>query len=234
MVHSVLFDLDETLISHSQQLRLFIRAQYDHYKQIQRVPFDVWEERFVRFDQNGYVTKDIVYSRLTEVFSIQSPSAEELYVRFLETFHRHVVPLPNMREVLVYLKNLGLKIGIVTNGGHMIQMWKIEQIGLEKLVDVILTSEQEGVEKPDSEIFLRGVRKLNAASPENCWFVGDHQLNDIYGSKRVGMTSVWIKNGKTWDQKEFLPNYTIEDLIEIKDLLRENRLIQRDFLSSNI
>lgn len=218
MIEAVLFDLDETLISHSQQLRLFIRNQYDQYEQLKRIPFDIWEERFVTLDQNGYVTKDIVYNKLVEEFSLQSPTSKELYNHFIEEFHRYVVLFPNTKRILVHLRNLGIKTGIITNGGHLIQIRKIKQIGLQKLVDVILTSEQEGVEKPNSDIFLRAVKKLNV-SPENCLFVGDHPINDVGGSKRVGMTAVWIKNRKRWTETEFVPDHTIEDLLEIQALL---------------
>lgn len=216
MIKAILFDLDETLISHSQQLRLFIRTQYNKYEQLKRIPFENWEERFVTLDQNGYVTKDVVYNKLVEEFSIQTPSSEELYNHFIEEFHYYVVPFPNAEKILVRLRNHGIKTGIITNGGHLIQTRKIKQIGFQKLVDVILTSEEMGTEKPDSEIFLHAVKKLNVA-PENCLFVGDHPVNDVAGAKRAGMTAAWVKNGKRWTETEFSPDYTLEDLLKIQD-----------------
>jgi putative hydrolase of the HAD superfamily len=225
MFNAVIFDLDETLISHSQQMKRFILSQYNrYYTHLKHIPFEIWEERFITLEQNGYVTKDIVYRQLIEEFSLKRPTYEELYNDFLNSFHKYVVTSPYMTEILNYLRDSNIKTGIITNGGYLIQNRKIKSIGLHLITDVILISEQEGIEKPEAEIFLRGARMLSV-QPEKCLFVGDHPINDIIGSQRAGMKSAWISNSRQWKESDFHPDFIIQNLLELKAIVTKKHSV---------
>ena len=63
--------------------------------------------------------------------------------------------------------------------------------GLRPLLDAVLVSMDEGVHKPNPELFRRAAARLGL-SPSQCVFVGDHPVNDIEGAIGAGMRAVFI------------------------------------------
>ena len=56
--------------------------------------------------------------------------------------------------------------------------------------------------------------------PEEAAYVGDKQFEDVLGSSRVGMHSVWINRAKTpLDPQLPSPSFQIASLLEIPALL---------------
>lgn len=93
-------------------------------------------------------------------------------------FHHSSTPYSGLLQMLEALQGMGLKLGIVTNGRNDFQLGNIQALGITNFFSVILVSETEGVRKPDSEIFMRALRKLDV-DPKLGVFLGDHPLNDI-------------------------------------------------------
>lgn len=63
---------------------------------------------------------------------------------------------------------------------------------LTKFLDVILDSTRLGISKPDHEIFLTALTKLDL-SPEQVIFVGDSYERDMIPAREVGMRTIWLK-----------------------------------------
>jgi putative hydrolase of the HAD superfamily len=70
------------------------------------------------------------------------------------------------------------------------QRRKIAALGLATTFDEILVSEEEGVRKPDAEIFRRAVQRCGVAAHEAV-FVGDHPVADVEGAHLAGLIAVW-------------------------------------------
>ncbi len=122
---------------------------------------------------------------------------------------------PNAEDTLKHLRIRGYKLGILTNGSSQSQRAKIDSTPFADLVDTILVSGEEGVHKPDSEIYWRATHRLNVDA-KDCVFIGDNPNTDIIGAHKVSMTSVWIQKNFTWsDSLGFSPDYTISDLNEL-------------------
>jgi len=90
-------------------------------------------------------------------------------------------------------------IGIVTNGGSANQTNKINNSGLNDLVDAVIVSEEFGVKKPDPAIFHEVCSRL-AIGPAASWFVGDNPEADIIGADAVGMHTIWLEGSMPWPQ----------------------------------
>ncbi len=54
--------------------------------------------------------------------------------------------------------------------------------------------EEEGIEKPNSEIFLRALARAGCSAEEAC-MIGDRPDNDIAPAKRLGMKTIRITQG---------------------------------------
>lgn len=114
------------------------------------------------------------------------------------------------------------KIGIIANQNPGSRE-RLEKIGLLKYIDIVIASAEEGVAKPDLRIFKAALSRA-ACKPEEAVMVGDRIDNDIIPANKIGMTTVWIRQGfggyaelKTVEEQ---PDYIVNTLAEITELFR--------------
>lgn len=198
MIRSVIFDLDGTLFDRDSSVRELIARQYEAFAPaLRHIPKAVYIARFMELDARGYVRKDEVYRKLVEAYLIQGVTAGELFEDFYAHYHHCCVPFPGLVEALRRLKEQEIKLAIITNGGHAFQMNTIKALGIEDFFSAILTSENEGIRKPDPQIFQRAMERLGV-SPAKAVFVGDHPEVDIVGARQAGLKTVW-KRDPFWE-----------------------------------
>lgn len=91
--------------------------------------------------------------------------------------------------------------------------------GIGKYFDLVIASADEGVEKPNTEIFKIALERANCL-PENAVMVGDRIDNDILPAKKLGIKTVWLKQGFAKYQPESdVPDYTIQTLETISKVM---------------
>lgn len=218
IIKAVIFDLDGTLLNRDASLKLFVEGQYERlYQSLNHIPRDKYIERFIEFDDRGYVWKDTVYQQIVAEFDIIHVTWEELLQDYITEFKDACVPFPNLNYMLEGLRNNNLVLGMITNGRGQFQMNNIKALGIEDYFETILISEWVGMKKPEPIIFQQALKELDVLPSESI-FVGDHPLNDIIAANMVGMKTVWKKDNQ-W--KNVKADYTIEDLQEISLIIGE-------------
>ena len=113
------------------------------------------------------------------------------------------------------------KIGIIAN-----QEWgtvqRLEKHGILQHIDLVVSSAEEGVAKPDRRIFELALDRAGCR-PEDAVMIGDRIDNDILPAKALGMGTVWIKQGfgQYWivSTEAEIPDHTVASLTELCDLL---------------
>lgn len=110
-------------------------------------------------------------------------------------------------QLLERLKADNIKIAICTDLTAQIQHRKIKQLGLVPYIDVFVTSEEAGAEKPNERIYELTYAKLQTLIPgikkSECLFVGDSTEKDVVAPKRFGMDSVLFTNMKDLDKRGY-------------------------------
>lgn len=96
------------------------------------------------------------------------------------------------REVLESLKERSFSIGVLSNGFRGVQHEKLHSSGLEKLVDIMVLSDDAGVNKPDRRIFDYAVRE-SGATPGESLMIGDNADTDIAGALNAGWRAMLFK-----------------------------------------
>lgn len=143
-----------------------------------------------------YLHREFIGKVVSALFAtFDCPIADELVEQFCDAQRDAVVanlrPRSDCAQTLENLRGFGYKLAIVSN---IDDEW-LEPISnkwnLERMVDKILSSEQARSCKPDSSIFLQACRMIDAP-PHEVIFVGDSFVNDVEGSKTVGMKPVWF------------------------------------------
>ncbi len=98
-------------------------------------------------------------------------------------------------ELLDELKKRGLKIGLITNT-FSDECDYIRDSKLFPYFDVALISYEQGICKPDPEMFGRMIRELGL-KPEECLYVGDGGSKELYAAREAGMHPVqctWFRD----------------------------------------
>jgi putative hydrolase of the HAD superfamily len=115
------------------------------------------------------------------------------------------------------------KIGLISNTG--ITPGKIIERVFKKYeilpyFDVLIYSDEVGVYKPHPKIFEVALKRLKT-KPEETIHVGDILETDIKGAKAFGMKTAWIGDLSNNKSNVIRPDFTIKELYEIVDILKE-------------
>ncbi len=130
------------------------------------------------------------------------------------------VVYPHAAECLARLHER-YKIGVIANQSTGTAN-RMNQYGLSQYLDLIIASAEEGMAKPDLRIFELALKRANC-SPENAVMIGDRLDNDIIPAKRVGLKTIWIRQGfggmATPVTEEETPDCFVNDLQGLLELL---------------
>lgn len=101
-------------------------------------------------------------------------------------------------SVLSSLCERGYNIGVIANQSAGTQK-RLENWGLMKYIQLVIASAEEGVAKPDKRIFEIALER-SMCSPNEAVMIGDRIDNDIIPAKKMGMATIWVKQGfgKYW------------------------------------
>ncbi len=92
------------------------------------------------------------------------------------------------KEALKLIKQLhkkGVRLGIITDLNTQIQLQKMKKLKIESYFEQIITSEEAGVEKPDSAIFYFALERFDVKADKTA-LIGDNIKTDA-GSEEVGI-----------------------------------------------
>lgn len=97
---------------------------------------------------------------------------------------------PEVPAALSALRSLGLRLGVVSNANGSVRK-ELRRVGLLPQFDVVVDSHEEGIEKPNPEIFRRALARIGQPSHETV-FVGDVFHIDVVGARRAGLHPVLL------------------------------------------
>ena len=123
-------------------------------------------------------------------------------------------------RVLQSIKDMGLKIGLISNTGMTPGFTfrsYMEERGMLDFFQTLTFSDEVKLAKPGSEIFKITLKALGA-TPEQTIHVGDHVTNDVVGAKRCGMKTVWISGfyeREDPNDPETEPDITVSGLADV-------------------
>lgn len=150
--------------------------------------------------------------------------AEDLMC-YIETCYYERRVRPEVTVVLEGIKQMGLKIGLISNVNSRGQVpTNLSQYNLKDYFDPIVLSSEYGRRKPDPAIFHYAARLANVPT-SCCLYVGDRIARDILGARKAGFRlAVQIKHD--FDHGEVdegaTPDFVINQLTELLDILQND------------
>lgn len=224
-------DLDDTVWDFSANSwetlgELYYREGLDAYF----LSADDWRERYLKCNHAlwslynaGKITKEFLQvERFRKVLAdagypqndllAKSKILDPLYLSILGAKTRLI---DGAREMLEYLKEKGYNIGLISNGFREVQYRKMKSSQIDSYFDVVVLSDDVGVNKPDRRIFDFALEKAGASASESV-IVGDNPDTDIAGAAMAGWRAIYFNKDGVADDSGVA---VISDLRQLVRLL---------------
>ncbi len=231
MTHdAVVMDLDDTLYAYHPCNEAGKQAAH---RRAQELGYDLGREAFQDLYQRGReaVKQDIdctgsshqrylYIKRALELHTgtVQASDALEIGDAFWEAYMDEIELFPGVIETLEWFMEAGVKTAIATDLTTRTQLRKIEQLGIEDHIDVLVTSEEIGRDKPATAVFAVPLARLGA-TPEETVMIGDSLESDIRGGNSLDMTTVLFNSDDEPQGQAERPDHRIRSFDALHDII---------------
>ena len=140
----------------------------------------------------------------------------EMYKAYWEYIYDNMKPNAGVLELLDFCQRNGIKTAICTDQLAHIQYNKIKHLEIERYIDIMITSEEVGVEKPSSFIFQVVLEMMNL-NRQNVIMIGDDYNKDYLGAKSIGIKALLYNNGKKNVSVD--SSYVISDFLDVVKMI---------------
>lgn len=127
----------------------------------------------------------------------------------VERFNNEVTLYNNVPEVLEYLHNKKIKLGIVTSRLRKSTLEAIKDFNIDKYFDVVISADDTEKHKPHKEPLMMALKVLNS-TPEKTLYVGDSKY-DMECAINAGATPVLA--GWQVTSEELAEKYNIKHVL---------------------
>lgn len=211
----VIFDLDGTLIDTKELIYETFKHTFKKYKpeyvlseeELKSFLGPTLHDSFIRYFEESKVPEIIAY-----------------YRAFNHEYHdQYVKEIPHVKETLVYLKENGYDIAIVSNKLQEIVRMGLKRFDLETYFDVVIGSEDVEKAKPNPMGLLKACELLGR-SHDDMVYVGDAP-SDVKTCKNMGAFSVAfiLEDTRANEMMKERPCAFITDMKELIDIVKEDQ-----------
>ncbi len=237
MIKAIIFDFDETVAKSNEPIwhannRLaeeFLKRYSIYPPTALKILYDVDKEYIEKGTGKTpeYYDRRIWFKEFFRRTGIKVTKEEiNRYVKiYWEEMMKHARFFPGTKAMLKRLKK-SRKLAIYTDcdGKNGIKQERMKKLGAEEYFDVIITGNHVGQNKPSRKMYEKILKKLKV-KPEECIMVGDQPKKDLELGKKLGMITVWIKQG--WRAKQYTetPHYVdheIRNILELEKLIKDH------------
>lgn len=199
MIKWIFFDLGSTLIDESDCTEYRIQ---ESLKQPNAPSREVFERRMIELaSQNRLPYKDAAAEFGLEIIK---------WPKHLEKMYEGV---PKLLEKL----NDRYRLGIIANQSMGTEQ-RLVNYGIRQYFEIIMSSAEVGISKPDLKIFKTALSKAGCI-PENAYMIGDRLDNDIEPAAQIGMNTIWVKQATfaygNLNLIQHKPDHTVDNITDI-------------------
>jgi len=216
----VIFDLDDTLYYEIN----FLKSAYLEISDF--IANSINTDKTIVFNDMlmFYQSKENCFEKIIEKYDLPIAISDLLH---LYRNHKPNLILSSDRlQVLNYLKQANIPMGILTDGRSVQQRNKIKALGIENYFDKIVVSEEIGTEKPHINNFKTFETTFGNGQ---YYYIGDNIKKDFITPNKLKWTTICLKdiglnvhnqNAKLLTDNMYMAKYTVDEFPEIIDLIK--------------
>jgi putative hydrolase of the HAD superfamily len=208
MLRAVLFDLDGTLMDHEAARTAGLRMHLGDWlpdlnaDELARLEMEWQRLEALHYDEYTRGECTFVEQRRRRVQGMHTalerepldePAADAWFGFYLRHYRAAWGAFDDVLPALTALATAypAVALGVVTNGEGEPQRAKLATIGVGDRFPVVVASGEEGVAKPDAEIFVRACERLGVELEQTA-HVGDRLDLDAEAATAAGLHGVWL------------------------------------------
>ena len=224
-IKALLFDLDDTLYDEKQFVKSGFIEVAEFVEDKLKIDKDFFYKILINIFNGG--SRGNIFNLALEKVNIVSD--EDIISSMVKIYRGHN---PNIRleedvkSLIIKLKEI-YSLGIVTDGYFKVQKKKVQVLKLEELFDSIIYTDEYGREywKPNVFGYKLALERFQIV-PGEAVYIGDNPYKDFIGAKKIGISTVRVKNqnreySNVKLNKEYEVDYEIKELHEILELLKK-------------
>lgn len=224
------FDLDHTLWDFNTNAREALAEVFVFFdlgsKNIDS--FETFYENYLvhnahlwsRYEKGYITTEELKWRRMWRTlldFKIANEQlSKEMAAYFLEKLPTKKKVFEYTYEILDYLTEKNYSMHLITNGFEKTQWLKLNNSGLAKYFQNVITSELANASKPKKEIFEFAIQRAKC-DIQSSIMIGDNLEADIKGAQDAGMDTIFANHINV--ECAIKPTYIIKHLKELENIL---------------
>ena len=223
MIKAIIFDLDNTLLDFMKMKSISINAavdgmikagmSIDKNKSIDEI-FHIYETKGYEHQE---VFNEFISNKLKTINYKYLAAAIVEYKKAKET---SLDLYPEVLPTLKKLKNMNLKLGIVSDAPSREAWIRLYTLNLHNIFEQVVTFNDTGYHKPAKQPFVKISQQLNVKL-EECMMVGDWPDRDIKGANQLGMKSSFARYGSTLDVEQSGADHDLDSPGELIDIIKQ-------------
>lgn len=227
MFQFILFDLDNTLFDFNkaeanalsrmltdigvtptpEMIHLYSKINLSQWKRLELGEIDREQVKIGRYE--------IFFHELH--INFPAKEAARIYENYLGIGHFFIDGAPELLEYIASIPDY--QMYLVTNGTKSVQDGRLKSADISHYFKKIFISEEVGYNKPSLEYFNICFSQIPDFDKRRAVIIGDSITSDIKGGILAGIKTIWFNPSKSDNKTEWIPDYEIHDLSELKDIL---------------
>ena len=130
-------------------------------------------------------------------------------------YPKTVTTYPHCKETLIKLKQMGYKLGVVTNKIHSSTLLCLKLIDLEGIFDSLVCYDDVKHPKPEGEPILKATQELGGNDLTKVLYIGDNKL-DLTCANNAGVDCALVNWGPRVLDKSLKPTMIISSYEELE------------------
>ena len=224
MIKAVLCDLDNTILdfdacSKKSMINAFKKFSLEYKEEMFEVFYKKNKELWAEVERGNLTVERLYEIRWNSIFELLGINEDGL--AFEKVFHKGIEEgyekMEGAEEFLTFLSGK-YQVYAASNAPYHQQKTRLLKANLLGFFEELFVSGEIGFGKPKREFFdyCLNALKLN---PEEVIIIGDSLLADIKGGANAGIKTCWFNPENKPITTEVCPDYVIENLAQIKNIL---------------
>lgn len=231
MIKVIFIDIDNTILSFDEYVKLTMREGFRHFGlkeyedwmfgEFLEINAKLWrqiEKKEITFEELGQIRWNMVFEKLDIDFD---GVVFEQYFR--DCLRESAIPVEGAYEMLDYLSKK-YTLCAASNGPSNQQINRLRIGKMLAYFESVYVSEGVGASKPSRKFFEYAFKDLESKmgekiKPDEALIIGDSITADIIGGADFGMKTCWYNRHKAQLPKKVEPDFVIERLEEVKNIL---------------